>query len=388
MDRENQPPSILSGQLKLGLMEEGKKETLLEEISAFAGAFLVWAKYRLATFLAYFLHFALSGFTLSSQLKFWLSRKFVRQKGQLSFPFAHATLVGLSLSLLVTTGGLGEFIYEKTSPVISEFGASVLESAPQLVTEESKLLRKEAVVYVVREGEDVYAIAKKFHIPADALVYANRPLPYPFDLAIGRELTIPPFQGLVHEVDRPFTVKDLARAYGADPQDIIDFNYLFPSEDGVYRLAAGQVVIVPTYAGEGFLGGTVSPKGECGKLSLGWPSAQRQVNQYWRPWHQGVDINAGYEELFAASPGTVVGVGSPASWNQGYGGSVFINVEGTGYQIRYAHMSRVSVGVGQKINGGAVIGISGSTGKAFGAHLHFELLCNGEKIDPYYYLPR
>ncbi|GMR19335.1 MAG: LysM peptidoglycan-binding domain-containing M23 family metallopeptidase [Patescibacteria group bacterium] len=380
------PLSLLSGQLKLGLMEEDKKETVWEDLFAFGRDFLFYLSRRTLGALSWLGQFIFSGFTLTSSLKFWLSRKFVRRKGQLSFPFAHATLIGVSLSLLVVTAGLGDLVFQKSDPVLSGLEPTILESKPELITIKSELTRNEATAYTVEEGEDIYDIAAKFSIAADALAYTNR-LPYPYSLSKGQKITIPPYQGVVHEVIKDITVAQLAKANGANPQAIIDLNYLFPSKDGVYRLTVGQIVTIPTYKGE-LLGTAVSPKGSCEDLSLVWPTPQRGINQYWRPWHTALDIEANVENLFAAADGTVAAIGSTSSWNQGYGGSVFINLDGTGYQLRYAHMSETIVAPGQKVEAGETIGKAGATGKAFGVHLHFELLCNGEKIDPYYYLPK
>lgn len=401
MDRaEDRPPlSVLSGQLKLGLMEEAQKETFFEEILAFAGGLLFYCERRALVLLVATAKVLLSGFTLSSSLKFWLSRKFVRQKGQLSFPFAHATLVGLSLSLLVTTGGLGEFLYQKTTPALPNFGLAVLENKTQLATEESKLLRKEATTYQVQAGEDIYKIAKRFFVPVGALVFANR-LSYPYDLTEGQTLTIPPTSGTPYTVTSPTTVTSLARILGVDAQEIIDFTY--PPIDPSGQLTAGQVVMVPPllYSGES-LGEVSAPTGSCNLnngFSLGWPAdvVGREILETF-PEHvllvgagrAGIDIVAAFgDPLYAAHSGVVSHIGSPRSYNDGYGGSVFITIEGTGLQIRYAHMSKIKedLYVGQKVSEGEVIGYAGSTGFAFGPHLHFELLCNGTKQNAQPYL--
>ncbi|HEB13988.1 MAG TPA: M23 family metallopeptidase [candidate division WWE3 bacterium] len=384
MDRADQPPlSSLSGQLKLGLQEEDKKEALWEDLMAFGRGLLFYLYRRISGLLGIFARFALSGFTLTDQFKFWLSRKFVRRKGQLSFPFAHVTLIGVSLSLLVVTASLGDFIFEDSNVDETQSNPFILESTPELVTEESELLRNEAIEYAVQKGEDIHDIASQFGISPDALAFANK-LPFPYAVQAGQTIVIPPYQGIFHQVSQTTTVEELAESYGANPQAIIDINYLFPSDDGVYRVKAGRIVTIPSYK-SGLLGSVVSPKGECGDLALTWPVVGSVPTQYWSSWHRAIDIPSSLgTPSIAVYAGEVVGVGSPSSWNQGYGGSVFINIGG-GYQIRYAHMASTSVGLGKQVSAGDVIGNIGSTGQAFGTHLHLELLCNGEKIDPMYY---
>src|SRR3990172_5089101 len=94
MDESERPPlSLLDGsQLRLGLMEEGKKETLLEDLKAFTGLFPIYLFRRVRSVLSVLFRILFSGFTLTGQFKVWLSRLFIRRKGQLAFPFAHATL--------------------------------------------------------------------------------------------------------------------------------------------------------------------------------------------------------------------------------------------------------------------------------------------------------
>jgi murein DD-endopeptidase MepM/ murein hydrolase activator NlpD len=366
-------------------MEEGKKETLFEDLWAFTGLLPIYLFRRVRGVLAVLFRAVFSGFTLTEQLKSWLARLFIRRKGQLSFPFAHATLVGVSLSLLVVTAGLGGAIFKKPK-TFSSLNPFILESTAELNTEESELLRNEAITYVVSKGETIYDIASKFGISPDALAFANR-LAVPYEVKTDQKITIPPYQGIIAEIDKDTTVSELAEAYGADPQSIIDINYLFSGSDGVYRVKAGRTITIPTYQ-NGLLGSVSSPRGTCGDIKLIWPASGYVVTQYWSPYHPALDISGGGlgSALFAAAGGEVVGVGQPSSWNQGYAGSVVINIPNTGYQLLYAHMSRIDVGVGQPVESGESIGGMGATGNAFGVHLHFELRCNGEKIDPSYYI--
>jgi murein DD-endopeptidase MepM/ murein hydrolase activator NlpD len=98
--------------------------------------------------------------------------------------------------------------------------------------------------------------------------------------------------------------------------------------------------------------------------------------------HTGTDFAADIgTEIYATGDGIIESVDSRLS---GYGHHVIIN-HGFGFQTLYAHMSRVIVSAGQKVMRGQIIGYVGNTGISTGPHLHYEVIKNGEKVDPAFY---
>ncbi len=99
-------------------------------------------------------------------------------------------------------------------------------------------------------------------------------------------------------------------------------------------------------------------------------------------FHKGVDF-AGREgsDIVAVASGVVIWSGD----RYGYGQMVEIN-HGNGYVTRYAHNSENLVAVGDTVKRGETIAVMGSTGRATGPNLHFEVLHNGRVVNPLSYV--
>ncbi len=96
-------------------------------------------------------------------------------------------------------------------------------------------------------------------------------------------------------------------------------------------------------------------------------------------FHSGMDFTAPTgTEIYSTGDGTIEKADNEGN---GYGIHVVIN-HGYGYQTLYGHMSRVKVKPGQKVKRGEVIGYVGNTGTSSGPHVHYEVIKNGEKINP------
>ncbi|MBN9457532.1 MAG: peptidoglycan DD-metalloendopeptidase family protein [Bosea sp.] len=94
--------------------------------------------------------------------------------------------------------------------------------------------------------------------------------------------------------------------------------------------------------------------------------------------HTGVDFRAAAgSAILATAPGKVVA----AEYNGGYGNMVEVE-HANGLSTRYAHMSAISVSVGQIVKTGTVLGRVGTTGRSTGPHLHYETRINEEPVDP------
>lgn len=107
--------------------------------------------------------------------------------------------------------------------------------------------------------------------------------------------------------------------------------------------------------------------------------------------HRGVDIGGvGTTSAALATKSGKVIIAKTVVYGS-YGGSGYGNYvvldHGGGYTTLYAHLSSVSVSVGDMVTQGDTVGITGSTGNSTGPHLHYEVMINGVNQNPLDYLP-
>ncbi len=116
-----------------------------------------------------------------------------------------------------------------------------------------------------------------------------------------------------------------------------------------------------------------------GRFTSGFGARRHPILGY-TSMHTGVD--------WAASRGTPIiasgnGVVEKAGWAGGYGRQTIVR-HSNGYETSYNHQSGIARGIvpGARVRQGQVIGYVGSTGSSTGNHLHYELMVNGNKVDP------
>jgi len=116
---------------------------------------------------------------------------------------------------------------------------------------------------------------------------------------------------------------------------------------------------------------------EFSRVTSGFAMRMHPIFNAWKQ-HNGVDYGAP-----SGTPVRTVGDGVVefAGWQNGYGNVIHIQ-HGSERSTVYAHLSRIDVVKGQRVEQGAVIGSVGQTGWATGPHLHFEVKIDGLQQDP------
>lgn len=120
-------------------------------------------------------------------------------------------------------------------------------------------------------------------------------------------------------------------------------------------------------------------KGQC-RIVSGFGMRYHPILHY-RRMHTGIDLTASAGmSVYATGDGRVEVAGRGANLG-GYGICIIIN-HGYGFKTLYAHLSEVRVSQGQRVKRGELIGNVGRTGLSQGYHLHYEVIQNGNKVNP------
>ena len=105
---------------------------------------------------------------------------------------------------------------------------------------------------------------------------------------------------------------------------------------------------------------------------------RRTYNRKLKSYHNGVDFRAATgSPIYAANSGII-----KFASELFYSGNTVIIDHGKGLFTIYAHLSRISVSIGQRVEKGEEIGLAGSTGRSNGPHLHWGAKLNGTYVDP------
>ncbi|MFQ5399665.1 MAG: LysM peptidoglycan-binding domain-containing protein [Anaerolineae bacterium] len=248
-----------------------------------------------------------------------------------------------------------------------------------------------ASTYVVRPGDTLSRIARRFGLSPQALAAANA-LSNPNFIRVGQVLRLaaappssaapspPPAQeapdsvGATTYIVRPGdSLHGIARRFGATAQALAAANHLANPN----FLRVGQVLVIPETA-------VILPPSSSGKGMFIWPEDGRQIVKYFHTGHGAIDIVVSTgTPIVAAAAGTV----EFAGWNAyGYGNLVVLD-HGNGVRTLYAHNSSLKVRTGQRVAQGELISLSGNTGRSTMPHLHFEITLNLQTVNPCLYLP-
>lgn len=245
-------------------------------------------------------------------------------------------------------------------------------------------LNRSFLFCVVRPGDTLWGIARRFGVGPAAIAAANgigeEAVLYP-----GERLVIPASGILLHRVGPGETLWSLGRRYGVSVERLAAANGIGDPKS----LAVGMELFIPggSHAFAAVSGERLLPARGLGE-QLVWPLIGEITSSFGvrasGEFHHGIDIAGSYgEPVRAAERGAVDFVGEMPC----YGCTVILD-HGLGEKTLYAHLQEALVKAGDFVEKGEVIGKVGSSGRATGPHLHFEVRVDGRAVDPLPFLRR
>jgi len=255
--------------------------------------------------------------------------------------------------------------------------------------------------HTVAPGETLSTIANSYGLKTKTVLWENN-LANANSIRVGQKLMIPPVDGVTHTVAKGESLEKIAGEYSVETEVIERQNKLLSSVvkegDEIY-IPGGQPLVVdipaPAVRATPARVGTstrvaatpVALSGSSNIPASGKPlifPTRGKITQGYRPGHYAVDIaDRSMPPVWAAASGKVVKASS-GTWGGGYGNHVVID-HGNGMSTLYAHLDYLSVGLGDVVDQGQVLGRMGRTGRVYGVtgiHLHFEVIKNGVKQVP------
>lgn len=262
--------------------------------------------------------------------------------------------------------------------------------------------------YVTEEGDTLWGIGYRFkNMSPKQLMLINRDLIFSTEqvLAPNMSINVTYFSSPINVVvtkerlasevvipEAPIYVKDATLEKGTTIVDTQESNglknvlYTETWINGVLETGSVKSSSVIRQPVQGVIRVGTAKKADEGTGNYVWPVDNPKITCGWGCYyipgigsHMGTDFVNQYERygnVYAADTGIV----ETASYN-GIDGNYVVIDHQNGFKTHYGHMSSILVEVGQVVSRGEQIGIMGSTGYAFGVHVHFHFYVDGKITD-------
>ncbi len=229
--------------------------------------------------------------------------------------------------------------------------------------------------YKLRQNDNFWKILSQTSLNIDTLSAVNS-LQSPVDIFPGKEIFICNMRGVLHKVNKNDTIDGISKKYNIRRDYICKVNKI--TEDGLGKeylfIPSGELSNIERSL---FLGvGFASPL----KQFIRTSAFGTRIDPFNKKFgfHPGLDLACPVgSEVFAARKGRVTFAG----YRGGYGLLLIIKHE-HGYSSYYGHLKKIVIGKGDIVERGALIGISGDSGRSTGPHLHFEVRKETRPINP------
>ncbi len=231
--------------------------------------------------------------------------------------------------------------------------------------------RNAIVEYEVEPGDTLSAVATKFNVSSDSILWANE-LSKGSKIKQGQILVIPPVSGIIYHVKKGDTLGAIANTYKGKTEEMIAFNELAGEND----IFIGDIIIIPN--------------GQMPQKPKVQPSAPSQIpiaSSYFICPTSGCKITQGLhfynaidfdgecgDPVLASAGGVVQKI--KYGWNSGAGNYLTV-LHPNGVVTNYGHISSSLVNPGQEVSQGKIIALMGGkpgtpgAGRSTGCHVHF-----------------
>lgn len=241
----------------------------------------------------------------------------------------------------------------------------------------------EIFAYTVEPGDTLSSVAQRFGLKKETIMWENN-LWNPNQVKTGLTLKILPVDGVSHMVKKGQTLDAIAKKYKIDKTLLIKQNQLedetFLADTLLIVPGAKKDLPIPSYA---ISAPALPPAGSFVATGgrLFWPVEKGvRLTQGFKRNHAGIDLaNRAKGPIYAAAAGKVII--ARYGWNGGYGNHIILD-HGNGMQTLYGHNEKLYVSEGQYVEQGQSIAWMGNTGRSSGPHVHFEVRINGVKYNP------
>lgn len=238
--------------------------------------------------------------------------------------------------------------------------------------------RTEITEYIVEDGGTLWAIATKFDISLETLMWANE-LTHTVLIRPGQKLIIPPVTGIIHHVKVGDTISEISGTYKAKAEEIVSFNGLSSEAD----ILIGDILIIPN----GKMPVTIQYARTWVPLSKSYLmcpiSSPCRITQGLH-WYNAIDFSHGKcgESIYAAAGGQVLRVNltrSTSRWAFAGAGNHITILHPNGVVTMYGHIATSLVSPGDTVYQGQTIALVGGmpgtagAGMSTGCHVHFSV---------------
>ncbi len=310
--------------------------------------------------------------------------------------FFTVSILSLTL-LLINSFQFGKNIYSDSIPTalaydpvfVTDDEGFLIKSMP--ATSHGDYSNRTGVMdYEIQSGDTVSSIAYAFGLKVRTILENNPSLGAGNYLKVGQKISILPLDGLLYEVKNGDTVSALAKKYSIDevsvsgelttgnkiilagatlPRPIYIASTTNSYSSGYVDIGTQVINVTPSNSG------IINPVPTNGKFSRGWAGhgyAAVDISRADKSW---------VPNAIAACSGTVVTAKS-SGYNGGYGLYVEIACD-NGYHVLTAHHSQIYVQVGDYVAQGTIIAKMGTTGASTGVHVHVEVRdSSGTRLNP------